>query len=42
MKNNTDEKLMTAQDSLLVVAVRDSIQTAANFNKCKLNVFLFY
>ena len=36
----TDEQLMTAQDSLRVAAVRGSIQTAANFNKCKINVFI--
>ena len=30
---------MTAQDSLRVAAVRSgSIQTAANFNECKINV----
>ena len=38
--SDTDEKLMTAQDSLRVAAVRGSIQTASNFNKCKINVFL--
>ena len=36
--SDTDEKLMTAQDSLRVAAVRGSIQSAANFNICKINV----
>ena len=31
--SDTDEKLMSAQDSLRVAAVIGSIQTAANFNK---------
>ena len=31
---------MTAQDSLHVAAVRGSIQTAANLNECKINVFI--
>ena len=34
------EKLMTAQDSLCVATVRGSIQTVANFNECKINVFI--
>ena len=38
--SDTVEKLMTAQDSVRVVAVRGSIQTATNFNKCKINVFI--
>ena len=38
--SDTVEKLMTAQDSLRVVAVRGSIQTAANFNECEINVFI--
>ena len=38
--SDTDEKLMTAQDSLRVAAVRGSIQSAANFNICKINVFI--
>ena len=39
---DTVEKLMTAQGSLRVAAVRDigSIKTAANFNECKVNVFI--
>ena len=39
-KSDTDEKLVTAQDSLRVAAVRCSTQSAANFNKCKINVFI--
>ena len=41
--SDTDEKLMTAKDSrpMHVAAVRGSIQTAANLNKCKINVFIF-
>ena len=31
---------MAAQDSLCVAAVRGSIQTVANFYKCKINVFI--
>ena len=31
---------MTAQDSFRAAAVRSSLQTAANFNKCKINVFI--
>ena len=32
---------MTAQDSLRVAAdIRGSIQTAASFNECKINVFI--
>ena len=38
--SDTDEKLMTAQGSLHVAAVIGTIQTAANFNKCKINVFI--
>ena len=38
--SDTDEKLMTAQDSVRVAVVRGSIQTAENFNKCKINVFI--
>ena len=38
--SDTDEKLMTAQDSVRVAAVRGSIQTAENLNKCKINVFI--
>ena len=38
--SDTDVKLMTAQDSFHVAAVRGSIQTAANFNKCKRNAFI--
>ena len=37
---DTVEKLMTDQDSLRVAAVRGSIQTAANFNECEINVFI--
>ena len=35
---DTDEMLMTAQDSF--VAVWGSIQSVAYFNKCKINVFI--
>ena len=35
---DTVEKLMTAQDSLRATAVRGSIQTAAIFNECKINL----
>ena len=38
--SDTAEKLMTDQDSLRVAAVRGSIQTAANFNECEINVFI--
>ena len=38
--SDTDEKLVTAQDSLRVAAVRCSTQSAANFAKCKINVFI--
>ena len=38
--SDTDKKLMSAQDSLRVAAVIGSLQTAANFNKCKINVFI--
>ena len=31
---------MTAQDSLRVAAVRGSMQSAAKFNKYKINVFI--
>ena len=31
---------MTAQDSLRTAAVRGCTQTAANFNECKINVFI--
>ena len=37
---DTVEKLLTAQDSLCVAAVQGSIQTAVNFNECKINVFI--
>ena len=40
LSSDTDEKLVTAQDSLRVAAVRCSTQSAANFNKCKINVFI--
>ena len=40
-QSDTVEKIMTAQDSLCVAAVR-GIQTAANFNECKINVFIFF
>ena len=36
-KTDTVEKLMTAVDSLRFAAVRGSIQTVTNFNKCKIN-----
>ena len=41
-KSDTDEKLMTAQDSLCIAAVRGRILvSAANFNiVCKINVFI--
>ena len=39
-KTDNVKKLMTAQDSLRVAAVRGSIQTVANFNKCNINVFI--
>ena len=39
-KTDTVEKLMTAQDSLCIATVRGRIQTAANFNECKKNVFI--
>ena len=38
--SDTVEKLMTAQDSLRVAAVRGSIQTAANSNKFKKMFFI--
>ena len=31
---------MTAEGSVRVVAVKGSIQTAANCNECKINVFI--
>ena len=37
---DTVEKLMTAQDSLRVAAVRGSIQTVTNFKECKISVFI--
>ena len=39
-QSDTDEKLMTAQDSFRVAAVRGNIQSAAKFNICKINVFI--
>ena len=40
--SDTVEKLMTAQDSLRVDAVRGSIQTAANLHECKINGFSLF
>ena len=38
--SDTFETLMTAQDSFCVAAVRGSIQTATNFNECKIHIFI--
>ena len=40
--SDTVEKLMSAQNSLRVDAVRGSIQTAANLNECKINGFILF
>ena len=42
MLSDTVAKLITAQDSLRVAAVRGSIQTVTNFNECRINVFIYY